>query len=329
MEGIEFVNLKRYVENIGRWPDKNDDIYYFYLEVRDDFFNTNGSPFEKDFFNLFCYLGELPTTDEWEKCNSEEKQIIYNSFKKKQKRDVTRDENPAIYDWVFEKNVEKEFTPYLMNFNIDELEKFVQVNNRWPYENEPLYQFYKNFRQYSFEYEFNENTEKFFNLFYHLASLPTDKEWEFCEKDIRKKIIYSYVKKNNTLPSHLENNKIYNWFHYIKHNKSEENFVNSVLSILKNKKQKRYSFIINEKPKPSTEDKSTQTFNRKILKRKRNDDFYLTCEIIKNSFNKYKKIPEVLNPWYNEQIKKHCNFQLDIEEIKKLKEIKQLFSSIQ
>jgi len=334
IEGIEFINLKTYVKNTGHWPAENDELYDFYLEVRKDFFNTNGSPFEKNFFELFCWMGELPNSKEWEKCNSEEKLKIYQSFKTKNQREITKEDNPMIYDWVFQKRqlAVKNPNQNTLFLKLTELEKFVQDNQRWPNQSEPLYSSYKNIRQFSFEYEINENTQRFFNLFYHLGCLPTEDEWAWCEKNIKKDIVLSYVKKFKVLPSSSKHIKIYSWFHNIKSRgkqnllkKDDKDYLQSINDVLQAKKEIKYKFVVSEKPKPS-ETKSTQTMSGKVVKHSSiKDDFHLTCEVIKTSIRKYQKIPEIFKPWYQEQLKKHCNFELEINQIEYLKEIKKYF----
>ena len=107
--------------------------------------------------------------------------------------------------------------------------------------------------------------------------------------------------------------------------KDDQDYLQSIYAFLQIKKDIKYKFVVNEKSKPS-ETKSTQTMSGKVMKHSSiKDDFHLTCEVIKTSFRKYQKIPEVFKHWYQEQLKKHCNFELEINQIEQLKEIKKYF----
>lgn len=316
MDNMNPVNLNNFICENKRFPNENEEYFSNYIHIRKNRFED----FSNEFTDYFSIIGDIPTEDEWKKLNYFQKKKIYFSYCNVHQKKPSLEKYGFIIDIQKTTVAVKSPNKSLIKENIKKLEEFVKTNNRWPNKNEELFNFYKYFRNYSFEYELNENTRRFFKLFYDMGELPDDNEWELCEREIRKEIFISFVKKHKRLPKNSENKKIYQWYYNVKHSNRESD--------------KEFIELINEKLEVSPKkvrfvlSSSTQTelSSGKVVKNTSiKDDFELTFNVIRDSFEKYNNLPEVFKGWFEKQKEKHSNFELSVSEMQQLKEINKFF----
>lgn len=316
LDSIHHFNLKHFISENKRFPNETDECFKKYMEFRTNRFEE----FLDEFTDYFSIIGDIPTEDEWKKLNFFQKKKIYFSYCNVHQKKPSLEKYGFIIDIQKTTVAVKSPNKSLIKENIKKLEEFVKTNNRWPNKNEELFNFYKYFRNYSFQYELNENTRRFFKLFYDMGELPDDNEWELCEREIRKELFISFVKKYQRKPKNTENKRIYQWYHNIRHlNKESDKEFLELISKELQVSPKKVRFVLSS----STQ---TELSSGKVVKNTSiKDDFELTFNVIRDSFKKYNKVPEVFKGWFEKQKEKHSNFELSVSEMQQLKEINKFF----